>query len=92
MTKMTKKLALFLLLLVPAFADQKKDEPAPTSVGGLLGGIGRRMARKKTEEKKEDPNAVPGRATVMTTTSETLQLAASAGDSDVALPAGFKQK
>jgi hypothetical protein len=50
------------------------------------------MARKKTEEKKEDPNAVPGRATVMTTTSETLQLAASAGDSDVALPAGFKQK
>ena len=71
---------------------QKKDEPTPTSVGGLLGGIGRRMARKKPEEKKDDPSAVPGRATVLTTTSETLQIATSVGDADVAIPAGFKQK
>lgn len=70
----------------------KKDEPPPTSVGGLLGGVGRRMARKKPDEKKDDPNAVPGRATVMTTTAETLQVATSVADGDVALPAGFKQK
>ncbi len=69
--------------------EPKKEEPPPTSVGGLLGGIGRRMGRKK-EEKKEDPNAVPGRATIMTTTVETLQVASSANDADVALPAGFK--
>ena len=71
---------------------QKKEEPPPTNVGGLLGGIGRRMARKKPDEKKDDPNAVPGRATVMTTTAETLQVATSVTDGDVALPAGFKQK
>jgi hypothetical protein len=71
---------------------QKKEEPPPTSVGGLLGGIGRRMARKKSDEKKDDPNAVAGRATVLTTTAETLQVATSAADADVALPAGFKQQ
>jgi len=70
----------------------KKGDPPPTSVGGLLGGVGRRMARKKPDEKKDDPNAVPGRATVMTTTAETLQVATSVADGDVALPAGFKQK
>jgi hypothetical protein len=71
---------------------QKKDEPPPTSVGGLLGGIGRRMARKKSDEKKDDPNAVAGRATVLTTTAETLQVATSVADADVALPAGFRQQ
>ena len=72
--------------------EQKKDEPPPTSVGGLLGGFGRRMARKKSDEKKDDPNAVPGRATVMTTTSETLQVATSVAETEVELPSGFKQK
>jgi hypothetical protein len=71
---------------------QKKEEPPPTSVGGLLGGIGRRMARKKPDEKQNDPNAVAGRATVLTTTAETLQVATSVADADVALPAGFKQQ
>ena len=71
---------------------QKREEPPPTSVGGLLGGIGRRMARKKPEKKKDDPNAVAGRATVMTTTAETLQVQTSVSDADVALPAGFRQQ
>jgi hypothetical protein len=71
---------------------QKADEPPPTSVGGLIGGLGRRMTRKKADDKPADPNAVPGRLTVMTSTNETLQLAASAADADVAIPAGFKQK
>ena len=72
--------------------EAKKDEPPPTSVGGLLGGIGRRMARKKEDKPAENPDAVPGRATIMTSTSETLQVATSATDADVAIPAGFKQK
>jgi hypothetical protein len=72
-------------------AEAKKDEPPPTSVGGLLGGIGRRMARKK-EDKPADPDAVPGRATIMTSTNETLQVATSATEADVAVPAGFKLK
>lgn len=67
------------------------DEPAPKSVGGLLGGLGRRMARKK-EEKKEDASGTPGRVTVMTTTTESLQVSGTVTDADVALPAGFKQR
>jgi len=85
----------FQLAAPPQSAEEQKkadSEPAPTSVGGLLGGIGRRMARKKAEDKPADPNAVPGRVTVMTTTTETLQLATSVADTDVALPAGFKLK
>jgi hypothetical protein len=70
----------------------KQNDPPPTSVGGLLGGFGRRMAKKKPEENRAEPNAVPGRATIMTTTLETLQLATTVTDGDVALPAGFKQK
>jgi len=88
----------FQMQAPPQSADQqqqaetkKSEEPPPTSVGGLLGGIGRRMARKK-EEKPADANANPGRVTVMTTTAETLQIATSATDADVAIPAGFKQK
>jgi hypothetical protein len=76
----------------PQAEAQKKEEPLPTSVGGLMGGLGRRMAKKKPEESKDDPNAVPGRATVMTTTAETLQVATSVADGDVALPTGFKPK
>jgi hypothetical protein len=85
----------FQLAAPPQSAEEQKkaqSEPAPTSVGGLLGGIGRRMARKKAEEKPADPNAVPGRVTVMTTTTETLQVATTVADTDVALPAGFKLK
>ncbi len=38
MTKMTKKLALFLLLLVPVFADQKKDDEIYDAVRRRLAG------------------------------------------------------
>ena len=67
---------------------EKTDAP-PTSVGGLLGGLGRRIGRGKTAE----PTAAgtPGRSTVMTSTTETLQLGTSVAAGDVALPAGFKE-
>lgn len=77
----------------PSAEEQAKadDEPAPRGVGGLLGGLGRRMARKK-EEPKDDTSATPGRVTVMTTTTESLQVSGTVTDADVALPAGFKQR
>ena len=62
---------------------------APTSVGGLIGGFGRRMARKNTDEA-----AAAGpkdRATVLTTTNETLKVATAVADAEVAGPAGFKE-
>ncbi len=85
----------FQLAAPPQSAEEQKkaeSEPTPTTVGGLLGGFGRRMARKKGDDKPADPNAVPGRVTVMTTTTETLQVATTVADGDVALPAGFKLK
>lgn len=63
---------------------------APTSVGGLIGGFGRRMAKKKEDE----PAAAAGpkdRATVVTTTNETLKLSTTVADAEVAVPAGFKE-
>jgi hypothetical protein len=62
------------------------ESKAPTSVGGLLGGIGRRVAAKKMAD--EPPKA---RATFMTTTSELLKVVPDATASDVAIPAGFKE-
>ncbi len=62
---------------------------APTSVGALIGGFGRRMARKK-----EEAPAAAGpkdRATVLTTTNETLKLSTTVTDAEVAVPAGFKE-
>lgn len=62
---------------------------APTSVGGLIGGFGRRMARKNNDEA-----AAAGpkdRATVLTTTNETLKVATAVADAEVAVPAGFKE-
>ena len=66
---------------------EPKPEPAP-GLGGLLGGLGR--LRKKNDQ----PAAagVPGRITVLTATTETLQITPSATDADVALPAGLKLK
>jgi hypothetical protein len=63
---------------------------APTSVGGLLGGFGRRMAQKKNN----DQAAAAGpkdRATVLTTTSETLKVSTTVSAEEVAVPAGFKE-
>jgi hypothetical protein len=72
-------------------ASSKEEEKSgtPTSIGGLIGGFGRKMAKKKEEPKAAE---TPGRVTVMTSTTETLQIVPTVADGDVALPAGFKQK
>lgn len=71
---------------------QRGNDAPPTNVGGLLGGLGRRMARKKNDDAPAAAPGTPGRVTIMTTTSETLQVSSSATAADVALPAGFQQK
>lgn len=78
-------------------ADQK-SEPAP-GLGGLIGGLGR-FGRGKKEQPAAGGNqpapaaaaSAPGRTTIMTTSTETLQITPSATDADVALPAGLKLK
>ncbi len=53
-------------------------------IGGLVGGFARRAARRNQE-------APSDRATVMTTTTELLKVATTVADTDVAIPAGFKE-
>jgi hypothetical protein len=64
----------------------------PTSVGGLLGGIGRRAIRNRAQQQQRQENSNPGRATIMTLNHELIQVATDVTPADVAIPAGFKQK
>jgi hypothetical protein len=65
-------------------------------LGGLLGGLGRFRRGKQNEQPAQGqaPAAAqaPGRSTIMTTTTETLQITPAATTDDVALPAGLKQR
>ncbi|MFN7983703.1 MAG: hypothetical protein U0Q11_17790 [Vicinamibacterales bacterium] len=61
---------------------------APTSVGGLIGGLGRRMAQRKSNDSAAA--APKDRATVLTTTNEVLKVATAVTAEEVAVPAGFK--
>jgi hypothetical protein len=64
----------------------------PTSVGGLLGGIGRRAIRNRTQQQQRPENSTPGRATIMTLNHELIQVATDVIPADVAIPVGFKEK
>ncbi|MFN7915301.1 MAG: hypothetical protein U0Q55_08170 [Vicinamibacterales bacterium] len=67
------------------------ENTTPTSVGGVLGGLGRRMARKKDD----DAPAAAGpkdRATIFTATNEVLKVSTTVAAEEVAIPAGFKEK
>jgi len=72
---------------------QKSDNSSsiPTSVGGLLGGLGRRAVKNKTQP-KEPENTTAGRSTIMTMNHEVIKVVPDVSAADVALPAGFKQK
>jgi hypothetical protein len=59
------------------------DRPAPKSVGGLLGGIA-----KKVQKKDDAPKS---RATFLTTSNEVLKVATDVTADDVAVPAGFRE-
>jgi hypothetical protein len=82
-------------------ADQKQQQQPPQQgsgsgaqgVGGLLGGLGRRIGRGNNNDQNQNQNrpATPGRVTIMTMTNEVLKVTTSVSDSDIALPAGFKE-
>lgn len=68
-----------------ATGDEKEDPPpAARGIGGMIGGLARRAARKN-----EDPPKT--RTTFMTSTVEVLKLSTDVAADDLAVPAGFKQ-
>jgi hypothetical protein len=73
-----------------AAAEKKQDDQGGgggiTSVRGLGGLIGKRLAPKK------DESAAKTRNTIMTMNHELLKAVNAASDSDTAIPAGFKEK
>jgi hypothetical protein len=68
---------------------EKEEESAPASIGGLLGGFGRKMGRKAAPKQESSPD---GRATLMTTTTEMLSISTSVADGDLTIPANFKER
>ncbi len=80
---------IFLVAAPPGGESAQTSEPAP-GLGGLLGGLGRMRGKKNDAPAPAAAAAAPGRTPVLTTTTETLQIAPSATDDDVALPAGLK--
>ncbi|OFV99621.1 MAG: hypothetical protein A3H28_14455 [Acidobacteria bacterium RIFCSPLOWO2_02_FULL_61_28] len=68
------------------------------SMGGILGGLGRRAARRGSDDKQEAPSGAPasgsspGRATIMTMNNELVKVSPDVTDADLAIPAGFKLK
>jgi hypothetical protein len=68
--------------------EEKKQQEIPKSLGGLLGGLGRRAAARNDEAPKNET----GRASFMTSTTELLSVSTTVSDSEVAIPAGFKAK
>jgi hypothetical protein len=76
-----------------ASAQQNKTEESksstPTSVSGIIGGLGRRVTQKKSDE---GSNGAPkARTTFMTINTERLSITTSASAADVAIPQGFKE-
>lgn len=67
----------------------QEEESTPTSIGGLLGGFGRKMGKKAAPKQEPNPG---GRAALMTTTTEVLSVSTSVADGDVSIPAGFKER
>lgn len=84
---------VFIAAVPPGGQTEQKAEPAP-GIGGLLGGLGR-FRKKSNDAPAPAPAAAaaaPGRSTILTTTTETLQITPNATDADVALPAGLTLK
>jgi hypothetical protein len=75
-----------------AGAEQKQQaakEEQPTSVSGaVFGGLMKKVQQRRQEKSGGDPN----RSRLFDSTNEILKASTAASASDVALPAGFKQK
>ena len=73
--------------------DDSKAGAPPPGLGGLLGGLSRRGAKKSDDaDKPEGGQAGPGgRTSFMTMTSEVLKVSTEVSAADVSIPAGFKE-
>jgi len=70
---------------------QNEKNEIPKSLGGLLGGIGRKAVKK--DNKEADSNkSEPTSAAFMTINDELISVATSVADTDISIPAGFKEK
>jgi hypothetical protein len=68
-------------------SEKSNDSAAPpTNVGGLLGGLGRRVARRNEDQSQE------ARSTFMKSSHEVLKVVTDVTAADVAIPSGFQQK
>jgi len=86
----------------PAQAGQEQSQQQPkaesgadvTSVRGLGGLIGRRMARRKAEGDTSAPSqgGTPNRSVIMSTTHELVKVSTQLGPADLGIPAGFREK
>jgi len=78
----------------PAPQAEKTEEPsAPKSVGGLLGGFGKKLGQK-TVKKDENANSKDGRSVLLESTMEVTAIGSSAVDAELfmAPPADYKKK
>lgn len=77
----------------PAPQAEKAEEPsAPKSVGGLLGGFGKKLGQKAVK-KDESANSNDGRSVLMESAMEVTSLGASAVDTGMfTAPAGYEKK
>jgi hypothetical protein len=73
---------------------QAEQDRSITSVRGLGGLIGRRMAKRKAESEPAAPapSQTPGRVTIMTSTHELVRVSTALAPTDLSIPAGFKEK
>jgi hypothetical protein len=71
-------------------ASKESESGGLTSIRGIGGMLGRKMARKKEEEPPADKPK--NRSTVFTTNHELIKVSTSVSASDLAIPPGFKEK
>ncbi len=67
---------------------QESDSGGVSSIRGIGGMLGRKMTRKKEEPAGQQTN----KSTILTSTHEIMKVSTSVASSDLAIPAGFKEK
>jgi hypothetical protein len=71
-------------------AESNKNE-IPKSLGGLLGGLGRKAAKKDNNDADSNKSGSSS-AAFMTINDELISVGTSVAETDVSVPAGFKEK
>jgi hypothetical protein len=73
-----------------ASPSQSDDRGNPATIGGAIGGFMRRRQQQKEQEAPASAN--PARSTFMTLNNEVLKIASNVTATEVAMPAGFKER